>query len=139
MVPRWRFLRPVFSASRVQQVSDLHLKFALKPRRSKKLFNCSIQVTWTYNAITRLSVQLPAIPLSCDDPWQVVHPHLLLSQGSIVCTGQMAVKFGGWEINLIKSGMADSRTISYHQSRFIIHIGHTMSACLSAVPIVPFW
>jgi len=32
-VPRWRFLatflRPVFSASRVQQVSDLHLKFAL--------------------------------------------------------------------------------------------------------------
>ena len=35
MVPRWRFLatflRPVFSASRVQQVSDLHLKFALQP------------------------------------------------------------------------------------------------------------
>jgi len=34
MVPRWRFLatflHPVFSASRVQQVSDLHLKFALK-------------------------------------------------------------------------------------------------------------
>jgi len=33
MMPRWRFfgefLRPVFSASRVQQVSDLHLKFAL--------------------------------------------------------------------------------------------------------------
>jgi len=33
MVPRWRFLatflRPVFSASRVQQVSDLHVKFAL--------------------------------------------------------------------------------------------------------------
>jgi len=32
MVARWRFLatflRPVFSASRVQQVSDLHLKFA---------------------------------------------------------------------------------------------------------------
>jgi len=28
----WRlFLRPVFSASRVQQVSDLHLKFALRP------------------------------------------------------------------------------------------------------------
>jgi len=25
------FLRPVFSASRVQQVSDLHLKFALRP------------------------------------------------------------------------------------------------------------
>jgi len=35
MVPRWRilatFLRPVFSASRVQQFSDLHLKFVLKP------------------------------------------------------------------------------------------------------------
>ena len=35
MVPRWRFLatflRPVFSANRVQQVSDLHLKFALRP------------------------------------------------------------------------------------------------------------
>jgi len=34
MVPRWRFLatflRPVISASRVQQVSDLHLKFALR-------------------------------------------------------------------------------------------------------------
>jgi len=26
------FLRPVFSASRVQQVSDLHLKFTLRPR-----------------------------------------------------------------------------------------------------------
>jgi len=25
------FLRPVFSASRMQQVSDLHLKFALRP------------------------------------------------------------------------------------------------------------
>ena len=35
MVPRWRFLatflRPVFSASRVQQVSDLRLKFTLRP------------------------------------------------------------------------------------------------------------
>jgi len=35
MVPRWRFLatffRPVFSASRMQQVSDRHLKFALRP------------------------------------------------------------------------------------------------------------
>jgi len=33
MVPRWRlatFLHPVFTASRVQQVSDLHLKFALR-------------------------------------------------------------------------------------------------------------
>ena len=35
MVPRWRFfddfLRPVFAASALQQVSDLHLKFALSP------------------------------------------------------------------------------------------------------------
>ena len=35
MVPTWRFLatflRPAFPASRVQQVSDLHLKFALRP------------------------------------------------------------------------------------------------------------
>ena len=34
MVPRWRFLatflRPAFPASHVQQVSDLHLKFALR-------------------------------------------------------------------------------------------------------------
>ena len=34
MVPRWpflaTFLRPVFSASRMQHVSDLHLKFALR-------------------------------------------------------------------------------------------------------------
>jgi len=34
MVPRWRifgdFLRPVFSASRMQHVSDLHPKFALR-------------------------------------------------------------------------------------------------------------
>jgi len=36
MVPRWQIfndiLRPVFAASRVQHVSDLHLKFALRPR-----------------------------------------------------------------------------------------------------------
>ena len=35
MVPRWRilasFLRPVFSASHVLHVSDLHSKFALRP------------------------------------------------------------------------------------------------------------
>ena len=35
LVPRWRFLatflRPAFPASRVQQVTDLHLKFALRP------------------------------------------------------------------------------------------------------------
>jgi len=36
MVPRWRFLatflRPVFAASRVLHISDLHSKFALGPR-----------------------------------------------------------------------------------------------------------
>ena len=32
MVPKWRlFLRPVFSVSRMQHVSDLYLKFALRP------------------------------------------------------------------------------------------------------------
>jgi len=32
MVPEWRFfLRPVFSASRVQHMSDMHSKFALRP------------------------------------------------------------------------------------------------------------
>jgi len=35
MVPRWRFLatflRPVFSASRVQHISDRHSKFTLGP------------------------------------------------------------------------------------------------------------
>jgi len=35
MVPRWPnfgdFLRPVFSTSRVQHISDLHSKFALRP------------------------------------------------------------------------------------------------------------
>jgi len=35
MVPKWQifedFLRPVFAASRVQHVSDLHLKVALRP------------------------------------------------------------------------------------------------------------
>jgi len=31
MVLRWRFLRPVFSASRVQHVLDLRPKFALRP------------------------------------------------------------------------------------------------------------
>ena len=36
MVPRWRFLatflRPVLSASRVQHISDVHCKFALRPQ-----------------------------------------------------------------------------------------------------------
>jgi len=29
----WRFLRPVFSASRVQHISVLHSKFALRPHQ----------------------------------------------------------------------------------------------------------
>jgi len=40
MEPRWQFLAtffgPVFSASRVQHVSDLHLKFALRPHHACK-------------------------------------------------------------------------------------------------------
>jgi len=40
MVPRWRFFdyffRPVFAASPVQHVSDLHLKFALRPHHVRK-------------------------------------------------------------------------------------------------------
>ena len=40
MVPRWRFLatflRPAFPASRVQQVSDPHIKFALRPHHAWK-------------------------------------------------------------------------------------------------------
>ena len=40
MVPRWRFfasfLRPVFSASHVQHISDLHSKFALRPHHVSK-------------------------------------------------------------------------------------------------------
>jgi len=31
MVPKWRSLRPVLSASRVQHISDMHSKFALRP------------------------------------------------------------------------------------------------------------
>jgi len=46
MVPRWRifgdYLRPAFSASRVQQVSDLHSKFAVGPHRVSKYGRHSI-------------------------------------------------------------------------------------------------
>ena len=35
LVPRWRFLatflRPIFAASRVPHISDMHPKFALRP------------------------------------------------------------------------------------------------------------
>jgi len=50
MLPRWRFLatflRPVFSASRVQQVSDLHLKFALRPHHVWKYGRHPICGSW---------------------------------------------------------------------------------------------
>ena len=50
MVPRWwflvTFLRPVFSASRLQQVSDLHLKFALKPHHVWKYGRHPISDRW---------------------------------------------------------------------------------------------
>ena len=53
MVPRWwflaTFLHPVFSASRVhavQQVSDLHLKFALRPHHVWKYGRHPISGSW---------------------------------------------------------------------------------------------
>ena len=52
MVPRWRFLATFFvlcfSASRVQQVSDLHLKFALRPHHVWKYG------TWQTSYLRRL-------------------------------------------------------------------------------------
>jgi len=50
MVPRWRifgdFLRPVFPASRMQHVSDLHPKFALRPHHVWKYGRHSICDGW---------------------------------------------------------------------------------------------
>ena len=50
MVPRWRFLatfwRPVFAASRVQQVLDLHSKFALRPHHVPKYGKHPISDRW---------------------------------------------------------------------------------------------
>jgi len=50
MVPRWQFLatflRPVFSAIRVQQVSDLHLKFTLRPHHVWKYGRHPICGSW---------------------------------------------------------------------------------------------
>jgi len=52
MVPTWRFLatflRRAFPASRVQQVSDLHLKFALRSHhvwKEKKKERRKIEIT----------------------------------------------------------------------------------------------
>jgi len=50
MVPRWRFLatflRPVFSVSRAQHVSDLHSKFALRPHHVWKYGRHPISDRW---------------------------------------------------------------------------------------------
>jgi len=50
MVRRWRFfgdfLRPVFSASRGQHVSDLHSKFTLRPHRVWKYSRHPISDRW---------------------------------------------------------------------------------------------
>ena len=50
IVPRWRFLAtflcPVFSASRVQQVSDLYSKFALRPHHVWKYGRHPISDHW---------------------------------------------------------------------------------------------
>ena len=50
MVPRWRFLatflRPVFSASRAQHVSDLHSKSALGPHHVSKYGRHPISDRW---------------------------------------------------------------------------------------------
>ena len=50
MVPRWRFLatflQHVFSASRVQHVSDLHSKFALSPHHMWKYGRHPISSRW---------------------------------------------------------------------------------------------
>jgi len=46
MVHWWRFLRPIFPASRVQQVSDLHSKFALGPHHVCKYGRHTISDSW---------------------------------------------------------------------------------------------
>ena len=50
MVPRWRFLatflRPVFSASRVQHISDMNSKFTLRPHHEWKYGRHPISDRW---------------------------------------------------------------------------------------------
>ena len=46
MVLKWRFLRPVFSASRVQHISDMHSKFALRPHHVWKYDRHPISDRW---------------------------------------------------------------------------------------------
>ena len=48
MVPRWRFLatflRPVFAASRVQRISDLHSNFALRPHHVEDIQSLTAEI-----------------------------------------------------------------------------------------------
>jgi len=46
MVPKWRSLRPVFPASHVQHISDLHYKFALGPHHVWKYGRHPICSSW---------------------------------------------------------------------------------------------
>ena len=46
MVPKWRLLRPVFSASSVQRISDMHSKFALRPHHVWKYGRHPISDRW---------------------------------------------------------------------------------------------
>ena len=48
MVPKWRFLHPVFPASRVQHISDLHSKFALGPHHVCKYGRHPVCGRWDY-------------------------------------------------------------------------------------------
>ena len=48
MVPKWQFLRPVFPASRMQQISHLHSKFALGPHHVWKYGRHPICSHWDY-------------------------------------------------------------------------------------------
>ena len=46
MVRKWRFLHPVFSASSVQHISDMHSKFALRPHHEWKYGRHPISDRW---------------------------------------------------------------------------------------------
>ena len=46
IVPKWQFLRPAFSASLVQHISDMHSKFALRPHHVWKYGRHPISDRW---------------------------------------------------------------------------------------------
>jgi len=46
IVPKWQFLRPVFSSSSIQRISDMHSKFALKPHHVWKCGRHPISDRW---------------------------------------------------------------------------------------------